>query len=170
MTGKSPMKRKVSAAVLAKYLDLSERHIGRLADEKVLPRQQDGKQSRFDLDICRLKYIRYLRDEGRRVVHSDSRERASTARAEVLELRAAKERGELCHFADIEEVFSDVIGTWRSELSGMPAACTRDLSLRQTMEGYINDTADRCQHRWEAMCATLQAGGKVGVEDEEGTA
>jgi phage terminase Nu1 subunit (DNA packaging protein) len=158
---------KASTANLAKHLDLTIQRIGQMVEEGILSRSKDGK---FDLDRCRVRYIRYLRDEGRRVVPSDSRERAQAAKTELLELRTAKERGDLILFADIEEIFADVLGTWRSELSGVPAAVTRDLGLRTTIEEQVNNAAERAQRRFDAASSALRAGVEVGLEDEETSA
>jgi hypothetical protein len=157
---------KASTVILAKHLDLTIQRIGQMVEEGILSRSKDGK---FDLDRCRVRYIRYLRDEGRRVVPSDSRERAQAAKTELLELRTAKERGDLILFADTEEIFADVLGTWRSELSGVPAASTRDLALRTVIEEQINNAAERAQRRFDAASSALRAGIEIGVEDEAPT-
>ena len=63
-------KQKFSGRDLADHLDLDDRQIRRLKNEGILPQLPDGK---FDPDRCRLAYIKYLRDEGRRVTPSDNR-------------------------------------------------------------------------------------------------
>ena len=116
MTAKSPI---VTTSALARHLGLTDRRVQQLVEEGVLPRRRDGK---LDQDACRLKYIKYLQTEGRRAKGSDARDRAQLARAEMLELQAARERGELGYFSDMEEVFTDVLGAFRAELSGVPTA------------------------------------------------
>lgn len=163
MTRKRSTARGVKASELGRHLVLTARRVQQLAEEGVLSRLPNGN---FDQDASRVAYIKYLQDAGRRVVHSDSRERAQAAKTELLELKTARERGDLILFADTEEIFADVLGTWRSELSGVPAACTRDLSLRTTIEEQINDAAERAQRRFDAASSALRAGIEIGVEDE----
>ena len=52
----------VTMTEVATHLDLSRQRIAGLADEGVLPRLPDGK---FDLDACRIAYLRWLRTERR---------------------------------------------------------------------------------------------------------
>jgi phage terminase Nu1 subunit (DNA packaging protein) len=167
LTRKRSTARGVKAAELGRHLVLTARRVQQLAEEGIFPRLSNGT---FDQDQCRTIYIKYLQDAGRRVVHSDSRERAQAAKTELLELKTARERGDLILFADTEEVFADVLGSWRSELSGVPAGCTRDLTLRTTIEEQINDAAERAQRRFDAACAALRAGVEIGVEDDETSA
>jgi hypothetical protein len=86
---------------IAKYLDLSSKRIRQLVQEKVLSRRSDDT---FDRDACRVAYIRYLRDEGRRVTKSAAASRAQEARADEIELRVAKERGKLIESDEVDLV------------------------------------------------------------------
>jgi hypothetical protein len=94
---------------LAKHLDLTARRAQQLVSEGVLPRRRAN--GTFDLDKCRINYIRYLRDAGRRTKDSDAKTRAQEARTRTLELRARREEGELVEMAEAEVVFADVVGT-----------------------------------------------------------
>ena len=47
-------------AVIASVLDLSERHIRRLADDGVIPKPQE--KGRWDLIKCVRGYVRFLRE------------------------------------------------------------------------------------------------------------
>ena len=62
---KQPATPGVLATQLARHLDLSRQRIQQLVDEKVIPQLPSG---RFDMDTCRLAYLRWLRAPERRVV------------------------------------------------------------------------------------------------------
>jgi phage terminase Nu1 subunit (DNA packaging protein) len=145
----------ISASVLARHLDCSRQWIARLVKEGVLAKRKDGS---FDLDACRVKYIRHLRDADQRGSKSDAVARAQEARARSLELRNAKEEGRLIEFNDVEDVIGDIVAALSSELAGVPAGSTRDLGLREVIEGRMNDAINRCRSRFEAASKALRAG------------
>src|SRR5262245_37344455 len=71
-------------------------------------------------------YIKFLRDDMRRhTVHAaDSRVRE--ARAREIEVKTAQRLGHLVPLSVYEEMIDRLAGFTRSELAGLPAACTRD--------------------------------------------
>jgi phage terminase Nu1 subunit (DNA packaging protein) len=157
------MAKGVAIATLSKYLDLSRRRIHQLVREGVLPHQSD-------LVSCCVAYIRYLRDEGRRVTKSAAASRTQELRAQEIELRLAREKGMLIEFADVELVIAEVVGTVNSELIGLPASCTRDLALRNTIEERTNDIINRCRKRFEEASEALRSGCEVFYKEEEADA
>ena len=163
------MKKKpgVPASALAKHLGLSVGRIHKLAAEGVIPRLTAGG---FDQDVCRLKYIKYLSSEGRRSKDSDAKTRAQEARTRTLELRAKREEGELVEMAEAEVVFADVISTLSAELGGVPAACTRDLALRATIEGNQNAAIERAKKSFDEKAKALSGGVDLYADDEEAAA
>src|ERR1700681_1270524 len=128
---------------LAKHLDLTARRAQQLVSEGVLPRRRAN--GTFDLDKCRVAYIRYFRAAGRRSKDSDAKARAQEARTRTLELRARREEGEVVEMTEVEVVFSDIISTLSAELGGVPAACSRDLALRETIEENQNAAIERAK-------------------------
>jgi phage terminase Nu1 subunit (DNA packaging protein) len=160
------MKKKpgISASILAKHLDLSVNHVHKLAAEGVIPRLPGGG---FDPDKCRVTYIRYLRDAGRRSKDSDAKTRAQEARTRTLELRARKEEGELVEMTEVEVVFTDIISTLSAELGGVPASCTRDLALRETITENQNAAINRAKKSFDEKAASLQGGVDMYANDEE---
>lgn len=153
-----------SAYKCGAHLDLSRVRIGQLADEGKLPRLPDGS---YDLDACRLAYIQYLRSEDRRGAKSATASRVQEARAKEIEMRTAREEGRLVPLDDVSAAIADILGTYRSELNGVPAASTRDLSVRGEIEKQLNDAIDRCRGRFEKVSDDLRAGREVSLEGEE---
>src|ERR1700730_8503716 len=156
-----------SASVLARHLDCSRQWIARLVKEGVLTKRTNGT---FDLDACRVKYIRHLRDADQRGSKSDAVARAQEARAHSLELRNAREEDRLIEFNDVEDVIGDIVAAFSSELAGVPAGSTRDLGLRDVIEGRLNDAIDRCRSRFEEASKALRSGRDPFADDEEADA
>jgi hypothetical protein len=156
-------KRGIEEASLAKHLDLTVRRVRQLVSEGILPRRANGT---FHQDKCRTIYIRYLRAEGRRSKDSDAKTRAQEARTKRIEMQVRREEGETVDLAETEVIFEDVLGTYRAELAGVPASCTRDLGLREIMEGKLNDAIGRCKRRFLEKGAALRGGGEIFVDDE----
>jgi phage terminase Nu1 subunit (DNA packaging protein) len=149
---------------LAKHLDLTTRRAQQLVSEGILPRRVNGT---FDLDRCRVAYIRYLRDAGRRTKDSDAKNRAQEARTRSLELRARREEGEVVEMTEVEIVFADIVGTLSAELGGVPAACSRDLVLREIIEEKQNAAIERAKKSFGEKAAALQGGVDLYSDDDE---
>ncbi|QOZ06643.1 hypothetical protein XH96_03255 [Bradyrhizobium sp. CCBAU 51765] len=134
-------------AACAAYLDLTRQRVAALANDGNLPRKDDGT---FDLDECRVAYIRFLRQAAsRRVANGDSGAQLREARAREIELRVAKEIGELIPLEDVTMVMQEIVSTFCAELNGLPTACTRDLDLRNMIENQVSSAIDRCRTRLE---------------------
>jgi hypothetical protein len=160
-----PAKRKgASANQCGTHLDLSRVRVVQLVDEGHLPRNSDGS---FDLDACRIAYIRYLRSEDRRGAKSATASRVQEARAKEIELRTAREEGRLIPLEGAQAAMTDILGTFRYELTGIPAASTRDLKVRAEIEKHLNDAIDRCRQRFEQAGDALRSGREVSLEGEE---
>jgi phage terminase Nu1 subunit (DNA packaging protein) len=139
----------VSASAVARHLDLSRQRVDQLAQQGVFQRDRDG---RYDLDRCRIAYIHRLRDNAEGAT-SEQQVRLQEARAAQIELRNLRESGELVDAAAVEEELHDILGTLRTDLSGVPAGATRDLQLRKVIEQLINDAIDSARAKIEQMGA-----------------
>ncbi|MGN6284507.1 MAG: hypothetical protein ACTHM2_05085 [Afipia sp.] len=155
--------RLVSQAWLAKHLDVTPARISQLVKDGEFVPGVDGK---LDPDACRVRYIRWLRDETRRSSQSEQRKRLEAAKARGEELRVAREENRLVEMDEVEAVFADILGTFRSELSGLPAASTRDLAIRSEIEKHLNGAIDRCRGRFEKASAALKSGEEAGLDGE----
>lgn len=156
-----------SANQCGTHLDLSRVRIVQLVNEGALPRNDDGS---FDLDACRVAYIRYLRSEDRRGAKSVTASRVQEARAKEIELRTAREEARLVPLESVQAAVADILGTYRYELTGVPAAVTRDLAFRAEIEKQLNDAIDRCRQRFDQVGDALRAGREVSLEGEEADA
>lgn len=166
-TASAPKRKGASANQCGTHLDLSRVRVVQLVNEGALPRNVDGS---FDLDACRLAYIRYLRSEDRRGAKSATASRVQEARAKEIELRTAREEGRLVPLEGVQAAIADILGTYRYELTGVPAASSRDLAVRSEIEKHLNDAIDRCRLKFEQVGDALRAGREVVLEGEEADA
>lgn len=157
----------IGLADSAKLIGKSETHVLTLVKEGLLKKSGRGLYRPQDVAQAALKF---RESEDRRTSQTEERRRLETARAQSEELKFAKEAGQLYDADDVEAVFTDILGTYRSELSGVAAASTRDLALRKTIEKHLNGAIDRCRASFEKAASALRAGREVSLDGEEADA
>jgi hypothetical protein len=139
----------VTANGLATHLGMSRQNVGRLTAEAVLEQRSDG---RYEQTASRLRYIKHLRAEHRRSPRSEADAAHASAKAEMLQLRIAKEKRELMHVAEHNEFVDKCIGMILTRIGGLPALIGgADLAVRRKVEGVIFqlrvEIADECQRQ-----------------------
>lgn len=165
----APAKTKgASATEVGRRLDLSRQRVGQLEAEGVFKRIEGT--TRFDVGACTIAYIRWLRDENRRGSKSSGASVFQQARTREIEQRIAREDGKLVPIEEVQAGVADILGTYRAELSGVPAASTRDLDVRAAIESNLNGAIERCRARFEAMEGDLRAGREVKLDGDEADA
>lgn len=152
-----------AAALIGK----SETHVLTLVKEGFLHRVGRGKYKPQDVAQAALKF---RESDDRRSSQTEERKRLEAARARGEELRIAREENRLVEMEEVEAVFADILGTFRSELSGLPAASTRDLQVRSEIEKHLNGAVDRCRERFEKASDALRSGREVSLDAEEADA
>jgi hypothetical protein len=115
-------------------------------------------------------YIKHLQDENRRAQKSAAASRVQDARAAQIEMLTARDMGKLVDVDDVLTWQSEILGALRSELTGVPAATTRDLAVRAEIEKQINAAVDRSRTAFEEAWSLLQSGKPVAVDAEEADA
>jgi hypothetical protein len=154
----------VTQLALAKHLDISQQRVAQFAAEGIFPRLSDGT---LDQGVCRVIYIRWLRDETRKSSTSEAARRVQDARAVEIELRTQRELNKLIEVEEVQAFLSDTIGTLRSELSGIAAASSRDLEVRAAIERNVDAAVARCRASFDAASAALDAGKPINSTDSE---
>ena len=99
----------------------------------MIQRQGDG----FPLDQSRVAYLRYLRRERRQSPQSEARVRLDTAKARDLEIRNGVREGKLMLTEGDVAFIDELCGVFLTGLSGLPAQCTRDVTVRRSIEAAI---------------------------------
>lgn len=154
----------VTQAALAKHLDCSQPRISQLVDEGVFNRLPNGT---LDIDVSRIAFIRWLRDETRKSSSSLEAKRVHSAKAAVLEMQLAKMQGELVAFDDVLLWQGEILSALCLEMSGLAAACTRDVALRAVIQQHLDGAINRTKGRFGRMAAAAAAGRPFGISDVE---
>lgn len=124
---------------IAQHLDLSTRMVRELMAENALPRGGS-------LDVCRVAYIRRLREKAagreREVIPDENttaldieRTRLTKAQADERELIVERLKRTLIPAADVERVWGDMLASMRAKLIGIPSkAATQVIAAADRLE------------------------------------
>lgn len=134
---------------VAAHLDLSDRSIRDLVSRNIIPGASHGN---WDLDACRVAYIRHLRavaaahksagGDGQELDYIAEKARLAKAQADGQELKNAQTRGELLPAADVVLAIQNVFGRVRARLLSLPTkAASLVMSLRTPAEAKKELTA-----------------------------
>jgi hypothetical protein len=127
----------------AKHLDLSQQRITQLVDENVLQRLPNG---RFDLNDCRVRYIRWLRDPERRTAKSKVDSDFVKAKTELIAIRVREKQRALMETSEAMEMMEKMIGTVLTHMGGMAPRAARlvegnaSLLIRREVDRIVFDT------------------------------
>lgn len=135
MTGK-PGQTMLTTVQAGALLMVTDRWVRDLSRKGYIPAPVDGK---VPLVGAVQGYIRWLKDEERRTSKTAAASQVQQARAREIELRIAREAGELLQREDVEAFCADALALFRSALGGIPTAATRDIALRLKIETLLND-------------------------------
>jgi hypothetical protein len=145
----------VNATQLARHLGLSRQFVNRLADDRIIERHADG----FDQDQSRLRYMAWLRDPQRRSAKAEADAQLRRLKAEALELKIAREAGELMVYAEHCEIIDEICALVRWELEALPARLSRDIIERRRIELAINETLNRLADQLEERAKAAETQG-----------
>jgi hypothetical protein len=130
----------VNATDLAKHLDLTRQRVSQLEADGVIKKSAGGK---FDQNVCRIAYLRWLRDTDRRATKSAAASRVSDARTREIELRIAQREKKLIETSEAFSILDEIIGIYGDSYRGLPARATRDLKVRRAIQAEVNATQER---------------------------
>lgn len=134
-------------AEIAAHLDVSEETIRQLKKRAIIPGAARGA---MDPDLCRVAYIRHLREraagrasDGAEEVGLDlvtERARLASEQAEHWNRKNALERGDLARPADITLAVAGLVELSKARLMRVPAKVARgDVALRTQIADAIED-------------------------------
>lgn len=124
----------LDTAQLARFLDITPRHVFRLTNDGVLVRARDEAgnelRGRYDLLPNNVSYIRHLRQQGRMDDASESeyqRQRVGRMRAEneMAQIKLKELKGEMHRSADVEFVMTNMITATKQRLLAIPSRISR---------------------------------------------
>jgi hypothetical protein len=148
---------KLTQGQLGALLGTSQQRVSQLVKEGLFAPLKNG---RIDPFVAVPAYVRAVRK-----VPDEAMGRIRAARAREIEQRVAREANRLILLDDVLEATAEIVGAFRAELSGLPAACTRDLTERAVIERNLNGAIDRTRRRLDAMGKAV-ASGRPLLEDD----
>jgi phage terminase Nu1 subunit (DNA packaging protein) len=124
-------------AVIARFLNLTERRVQQLARDGIIPKAEKGK---YDLVRCVQQYVRYLQDraygnaDAPRDTHHE-RARLIKAQADKTELEVAALRNQLIPIETIEHDWMQQVSACRMRLLAIPSKSAFQIAaLKQPTE------------------------------------
>lgn len=111
--------------------------------------------------------LAYRDDLARQATADSEQARLARVRRGEIEQRMARERGDLVPIEAVTAAHSEIIGAFCAELSGVPAASTRDLAQRAEIEGHLNAAIERCRARLSGAEGDLRTGRDPLVDAED---
>jgi hypothetical protein len=143
-----------SAKAVARFLDISERRVRQLRDEKVIEEYSHGL---YDLIPAAHKYINYLRKQNpeseEQINYNTERAKLVRAKRRNEEYELALKEGQLHRAEDIEIVMTDMLINFKSRLMAIPTKLSPILSkktdkteifkiLKEYIDEALNELAD----------------------------
>jgi hypothetical protein len=105
----------------------------------VIERLPDG---RFDMDACRLRYLRWLRDPARRSARSEADAEHQRAKTELLKIKIAEKHKTLMLASEHEAFVETLTGLFLTGLAGLAARCGgRDLAVRREIDRAVRQAS-----------------------------
>jgi hypothetical protein len=149
MDGKELRSAKLTIDAVSELLDLGDERVGQLIKDGWIARDKSGA---IRLGDAVRGYVKFLRSRSTR---SASDTRVREARAREIELRTAQRAGELCYVEEALAICDEVFGGLRSDLGGLPATVTRDLSIRNEIETALDSILNKRSRQLEERAKTL---------------
>lgn len=120
-------------AVIARFLNLTERRVQQLARDGIIPKPEKGK---YDLVRCVQQYVHYLQDRafGSGVSAQDThheRARLIKAQADKTELEVATMRNQLVAIESVETDWLQHISACRMRLLALPTKTAFQIAVMQ---------------------------------------
>lgn len=157
------MNKTVIIAELADILNLSERRIYQLVEEKLIPKESKG---RYELKTVIQSYIKYLQQlassKGSSSEQKESKSRLLKAQADKAELELEALKGKYIETTEVEFEWSNLLLAFRSKMLNMPS------KLASLLAGAGSDFAKLEQILEDEIYEALTELGKYGeTEDPE---
>ena len=118
--------------IIAAWLDISERRVRQLRDEKVITEIRPGL---YDLKTVNHQYINYLRknnpESESAIDYNAERAKLVRAKREAQELELQLRRNEVHTTEDVEQVMTDTLVRFKTRLMAIPAKLSPILSKKK---------------------------------------
>lgn len=149
---------------LAKLLNITQRRVNQLAEEKIITRQPEGD---FVLPEAIAEFYSFKFQSDEAIDFMAEKALHEKAKRELAELELQKRRNEVHDAADVELVMTDMLTNLRSQLLGLPAKMAVQLANRD--KDYIDQAlTDEIHARLTELSdysPGMFAGGSNGTEN-----
>jgi hypothetical protein len=123
-----------------------------------IKRNQDGVYVLVEFVQGFLRYREEL--QNRRRTRASAATRLQEARALAIELRTARDSGELVQMSEAVGLVQAMAGATRAEFGSLSARVTRDLQLRGVIETEVNESYNRLADKLAKEIADIEPGGE----------
>lgn len=121
-----------TAKAVAKWLDLTERRVRQLRDDKIISEYRPGL---YELQETTLRYINYLRknnpESEKQIDYNTERAKLIRAKRENEELELKQRKNEVHKSEDIEQVMTDMLIRFKTRMMSIPAKQSPILSKKK---------------------------------------
>ena len=138
----------VTATALGKHLDLTIQRIKQLANEGVIEQLPNG---RYDQDICRIKYLRWMRAPERRLAKSKADQEFTQAKADLIKIRIAEKQRDLIPYSEAEETGEKLIGIVLTKLGGLAARIGGTMEDRRKVDRVVFEVRTEMANAFQEM-------------------
>jgi hypothetical protein len=115
-------------------------------------------------------HIRYLKDETQKATITKSVSKVQEARAREIELKIAKEERSLIPIEDVAAWITEALSLFRSALTGVPAASTRDPETRIVIERNLDAVVGDLRTSLRSLGSIIAARQPIVMAGEEADA
>jgi hypothetical protein len=120
------------------------------------------RKNAWDKDAVSRLFVRFWRDENRRVSATAAETRVRDARARDIEVKTQERERLLIPTVEAQAAVDGFWGIVRTELAGLAAQCTRDRNWRRVIEDSVNDSLKRIANRCGEIGRALVSGATLG--------
>jgi phage terminase Nu1 subunit (DNA packaging protein) len=145
----------VGLADAQRVIGKGETHILMLVKTGLLKKVGPGRYRVADVAQAALNF---RESEDRQSSQTAETRRVQTARAKEIELRTARAQGRLIEVEDLKFWMDETLGMFRSELWGLPAASSRDLTLRVEIQKHLDFALDGIEQNFKNAYARCNQG------------
>lgn len=163
-----------TSAVVAQWLDVTDRHVRQLRKQGVLVEARPGL---YDLKDCVHRYIEYLKRDGtpkENVDYNTERAKLTKAKREKEELELELQRREVIKAADVERVMTAMLLRFRQKIRNIPVQQSPGLAvetnqmevfmiLKQATDEALEELSD-----FESLFSEMEETRDDGGTDESG--
>lgn len=136
----SPTSLEIDSKTAASLIGVTPRRLRQLSDDGWF---QPVGRNKWPLVKVVSGYIQCIKDEASRSSKSAAASRVTDARTREIELRIARQEGNLMDFEDVQSCFDELAGTFITSFESLPARLTRNPRERNRIQIILDNERSR---------------------------